>query len=180
MRKTFLTAVVLFSFFTVKAQNADNLNPYRKSNEIKLNGIVPLSGAFEVGYERHLNRNASLGVSFLYVYDNTENEDLNYYISPYYRMYFGKKYSSGFFAEGFGMLTSIDGKKIYDSEERLTFTENPDVIDSSLGVGLGWKGVLKSGFVFEVNAGYGFLLFNADKTDHNIVGKIGVNVGYRF
>lgn len=47
-------------------------------------------------------------------------------------------------------------------------------------VGLDGKWVTKSGFVFEINAGYGFLLFNANKTDHNIVNKIGLYVGYRF
>lgn len=180
MKKTLLVTFVLFSFFSAKAQNETNLNPYEKNNEIKLNVIAPLSGAFQAGYERHLNHKSSLGISFYKVYDNTNNEDLNYSISPYYRRYFGKKYASGFFAEGFGMLTSIDGKKIYDTDDHSTFTENPDVNDFALGLGLGGKWTTKSGFTFEINAGYGFLLFNANKTDHNIVNKIELNVGYRF
>lgn len=183
MKKIFLAVTILLSFFVTKAQNKNNtiVNPYEKKNEVTLNLLVPIiSGAFEAGYERHLNRKSSLGFSFLYVYNSEYNEDMNYFISPYYRMYFGKKDSSGFFVEGFGMISSIDGKKIYNAEDKLTFTENPDVIDLSIGVGLGWKGITKSGFFYGANLGYGRLLFNADKTDHDIVAKFGLNLGYRF
>ena len=62
----------------------------------------------------------------------------------------------------------------------MTFTEKKDVYDVALGAGLGYKLVTKKGLVFEANAGYGKLLFNADKTDHTIVAKFGLSVGYRF
>lgn len=178
MKKNFLLLIILFAF-SVKAQNETDANPYQKNNEFKLNVIAPLFGAVEGGFERYLNKNSSLGISAFIVYDNKENEDLNYYISPYYRYYFGKKYASGFFVEGFGMFTSIDGKKIYPAD-RLTFTENKDVYDVALGAGLGYKLVTKKGLVFEANAGYGKLLFNADKTDHDVVAKFGLGIGYRF
>ena len=182
MKKIFLAVVILFSFFVARSQNKNDtiVNPFEKKNEVTLNLIAPILGAFEASYERHLNRKSSLGISAFYVYNSEQNEDMNYYISPYYRMYFGKKYSSGFFVEGFGMISSIDGKKIYETQNKLTFTENPDVIDLALGVGLGWKGITKSGLFYGANLGYGKLLFNADKTDHNVVAKIGLNLGYRF
>lgn len=179
MKKTFLLVIILFAFYSVKAQNKTDANPYQKNNEIKLNLISPLFGAMEVGFERHLNKNSSLGISAFFVYDDKKNEDMNYYISPYYRYYFGKKYASGFFVEGFGMFTSIDGKKIY-AADNLTFTENKDVYDVAIGAGLGYKLVTKKGLVFEANAGYGKLLFNADKTDHTVVAKFGLSIGYRF
>jgi hypothetical protein len=179
MKKNFLLVIILFAFYSVNAQSETDANPYQKNNEIRLNLIAPLAGAVEAGYERLLSKNSSVGISGFYVYDNTENEDLNYYISPYYRYYFGKKYASGFFVEGFGMFTSIDGKKIY-SPDHLTFTENKDVYDVALGAGLGWKLVTKKGLVFEANAGYGKLLFNSVKTDHDIVAKFGLSIGYRF
>lgn len=181
MKKTFLLLIILFAFYSVKAQNENRTaaNPYEKKNEIKLNLISPFIGAVEAGFERHLNKNSSLGISALIVYDDKKNEDMNYYISPYYRYYFGKKYASGFFAEGFGMFTSIDGKKIYAADQ-LTFTENKNVYDAALGAGLGYKLVTKKGLVFEANASYGKLLFNADKTDHTVVAKYGLSIGYRF
>ncbi|MFP3834225.1 DUF3575 domain-containing protein [Chryseobacterium sp. SIMBA_028] len=180
MKKNFLLAMMLFAFYSVNAQkNETNGDSYEKKNEIKLNLIAPLSGAVEAGFERHLNKNSSLGISAFIVYDNTKEEDMNYFISPYYRYYFGKKYASGFFVEGFGMFTSIDGKKIY-AADNVTFTENKDVYDLALGAGLGYKLVTKKGFVFEANTAYGRLIFNADKTDHDQVIKLGLSVGYRF
>jgi len=179
MKKNFLLLIILCAFYSANAQN--ETDPYQKNNEIKLNAIAPLWQSFQVTYERHLNHNSSLGLSFYKVFDNTKNEeDLNYWISPYYRRYFGKKYASGWFVEGFGMLTSIDGKKIYSSEDHSIYIENPDVIDFALGAGGGWKWVSKSGFLFEANAGCGSLLFNAKKTDHNIVTKFSLSAGYRF
>ena len=81
-------------------------------------------GTFEATYERILNEKSSLGISTLYVFNNeNSNEDINFMLSPYYRRYFGKKTASGFFVEGFGMLSSIDGKKIYDKEDDSTFTK---------------------------------------------------------
>lgn len=180
MKKNFLLAMILFAFYSVNAQNTKtNEDPSERKNEIKLNLIAPLSGAVEAGFERYLNKNSSLGISAFMVYDNTKEEDLNYFISPYYRYYFGKKYASGFFAEGFGMFTSIDGKKIY-AADNIAFTEGKNVYDLALGAGLGWKLVTKKGIVFEANAAYGRLVFNADKTDHNQVIKLGLSMGYRF
>jgi len=163
----------------VNAQNETDANPYQKNNEIKLNLITPLSGAVEVGFERYLNKKSSVGISALFVYDHTKENDMNYFVSPYYRYYFGKKYASGFFVEGFGMFTSIDGKKVY-AADNVTFTEGKDVYDLALGAGFGWKVVTRKGFVFEANVGYGRLIFNADKTDHNQVLKLGLSMGYRF
>ncbi|MDR6546583.1 hypothetical protein J2810_002642 [Chryseobacterium rhizosphaerae] len=179
MKKNFSLLIILFAFYSVNAQSETDANPYQKNNEIKLNLIAPLSGAVQVDYERHLNKHSSVGISAYMVYDHTKEEDMNYNISPYYRYYFGKKYASGFFVEGFGMFTSIDGKKKY-AADNVTFTENKDVYDIALGAGLGWKLVTKKGLVFEANVGYGKLLFNADKTDHDVVAKFGLSIGYRF
>lgn len=105
MKITFLTTLLLFSFFTVKAQNDNSANLYEKKNEVKLNVLLPLAGAFEVTYERILNKKSSLGISFFAPFDSgnieSTEDDENYYISPYYRMYFGKKYASGFFCRKF-------------------------------------------------------------------------------
>lgn len=179
MKNKFLALIILCAFYSLSAQEKTDANPYQKNNEIKINVTSPLFGAVEAGYERFLNKNSSLGISGFIVFDDKKQDDMNFYISPYYRYYFGKKYASGFFAEGFGMFTSIDGKKIYSSD-KLTFTEGKDVNDLAIGAGLGYKLVTKKGLVFEANAGYGKLLFNADKTDHDVVAKFGLNIGYRF
>ena len=179
MKKKYLIIAILFSFFFSNAQTNDLET--EKKHEIKLNIISPLSGTFEATYERILNNKSSVGITTLYVFNNkNSNEDTNYMISQNYRRYFGKKYASGFFLEGFGMLSSIDGKRIYDTSDNLTYTKGSDVIDYSLGLGLGSKWVTKRGLIIEVNAGLGKLLFNADKTDHDQVARFGIQLGYRF
>lgn len=183
MKKTLLSVIILFSFFVGKAQNKNDTlaNPYEKKNEVILDLIGPtLGGGINASFERYFNNKSSLGITFFYIYDSTKESDMNYSISPYYRRYFGKKYASGFFVEGFGMVMSIDGKKVYDTPEKLTFTENPSVINLSIGAGFGWKGVTKSGFTYGANLGWGKMLFNADKTDHTQVAKYCLNIGYRF
>lgn len=169
---------MLFSIFAVNAQNYNS--EIEKKNELKLNVIALASGSFEGTYERNLNEKSSLGVSLMAVFNDYSEDDLNYSLSPHYRRYFGKKFASGFFLEGFGMLTNIDGKKVYDPIDNSKFTEGSDVFDLSLGLGLGSKWVTKSGFIFEVNVAMGKLLFNADKTDHDHVARFGLHVGYRF
>ena len=179
MKKNLLLLITLFSLISVNAQNDGE--QIQKNNELKLNIIMPLAATFEGTYERILNSKSSVGITGSYVFDSDgQNDDMNYSISPYYRRYFGKKYASGWFVEGFGMLTSIDGKKIYTSEDHSIYTENPDVIDFALGAGGGWKWVSKNGFIIEANVGYGGLLFNAKKTDHTIVARFGISLGYRF
>ncbi|WP_413511329.1 DUF3575 domain-containing protein [Myroides odoratus] len=179
MKNFFLLGITLFAFSSVQAQNNSTEN--QKRNEFKLNVVFPLFGTFEATYERHLTDKSAVGISGLYVFNNDKsNEDMNYMFSPYYRRYFGKKQASGLFVEGFGAVSSIDGEKIYDTPAHTTFTKGDDVIDFSLGLGIGSKWVTKSGFVFEVNARMGKLLFNSGKTDHTHVARFGFHVGYTF
>lgn len=68
MKNKFLALFILCAFYSLNAQEKTDANTYQKNNEIKLNLISPLSGAVEVGYERFLNKNSSLGIStFLFL-----------------------------------------------------------------------------------------------------------------
>ena len=171
--------VLLISYQFVQAQNKNNTDSIQTSlirkNEIKVNAVFLLAGALEVFYERNINESSSAGISVLVPFVQEDIDwNLNYYISPYYRVFFGEKYAAGFFFEGFGMLNSA---------ERYNFVEdiNKDVIDFALGIGLGGKWVTKKGLVFELNAGIGRNLFNTkEHSDSAIIGKFGFNLGYRF
>jgi len=179
MKKTVLFLIAVFAFCTASAQ--DDMAKNEKKNEVKFNVLLPAFGKLEGTYERFLNTNSSVGISGLYVFnDNNSKEDMNFMFSPFYRRYFGKKYASGFFVEGFGALSSIDGKKVYDTPDHTTFTRGDAVLDLSLGLGLGSKWETKNGFTFEVNANYGQLLFNTNKTKHDHVVRFGAHVGYKF
>lgn len=182
VKKPFLVIIFLFSSFIAKSQVSNDrvANPYENKNDVKINAFFMAYGLLEVAYERNLNEKSSLGISGLYAFSQKYDEDTNFLISPYYRRYFGKKYASGFFLEGFTTLGSTDGKQLTDMNGNLTLNEGPDVIDLSLGLSFGVKWVTKSGIIIEGFAGLGGHLFNAEKTDHDIVVRHGVNIGYRF
>ncbi|QNK76609.1 DUF3575 domain-containing protein [Winogradskyella sp. PAMC22761] len=183
MKTSIFTLLLLFSICGLNAQQQIDspTSLYDKQNEVKLNAVMLLAGVFEASYERNLNEESSVGISFLTPYDNENSDaDINYYISPYYRVFFGKKYAAGFFIEGFGMLNSID--RDYEVQESGTYYtyEEKSVTDFALGFGLGGKWVTKSGVVFELVGGIGRNLFQNDYDDSQIVGKFGFNLGYRF
>ncbi|CAZ97366.1 DUF3575 domain-containing protein [Zobellia galactanivorans] len=182
MKKYFLITTMLFSFLAVNGQNQKETIPYsfERKNELKINVYFTALGLLESTYERNLNRKSSLGITGLYAFSQKYDEDVNFQISPFYRRYFGKKYASGFFTEGFATIGSTDGKQLTDINGNLTPNEGPDVIDLSLGLSIGYKWVTKSGISIEALFGMGGNLFNADKTDHNIINRRAISIGYRF
>ena len=127
-------------------------------------------------------KNLQLECRFFLPIDEEIKDDINYYISPYYRMYFGKKYAAGFFVEGFGLLSSV---KDYESRfttgpDTLFITEEKNSTDFALGIGLGGKWITNSGFIGELNVGIGRNVISNDENSDDLVGKIGVSIGYRF
>ena len=153
-----------------------------RQNEVKFNALLFILGVGEFGYERLLSENSGLGVHISFpIFIDSESEplssDLNYFFSPYYRVYFGKKYAAGFFVEGFGMLNSFNRRL----KEPTQGQSSEDVTDFALGIGLGGKWVLKNKFVLELSWGIGRNLFNnSDYQDAAIVGRGGLSVAYRF
>ena len=148
-----------------------------KQNEIKLNGLYLVLGAFEATYERLLNDESAVGVSLFVPFDADINDEVNYYISPYYRFYFGNEYAKGFFLEGFGMLNSTNEYLDYFESEN---SDKNSVTDFALGIGLGGKWLTKRGLLGEINFGIGRNLFNGSNADNEFIGKLGITVGYRF
>ncbi len=175
MRKLFLLAWAIFPVITL-AQN-DNENSYvNAQNEIKVNALYLVAGAVEITYERYLNDESSFGISAMVPY--IDDSDVNYYISPYYRIYFGKNPVSGFYLEGFGMLNSVK-EDFYIISGFDPMNDNKNVTDFALGIGLGGKWVTKGNFIGEIGVGFGRNLFENNR-DYEFVGKIGITVGYRF
>lgn len=177
MKKLF-TFLFLSSFLFGFAQEKETTD--FKRNELKVNALMLVAGAFEITYERLLNEESAVGVSLFVPYDNTI--DTNFSLSPYYRFYFGKKPAAGFFAEGFGMLNNFEyGNYLSNNGSTPIYTEG-NATDFALGFGLGGKWITKKGFVFEINSGIGRNLFNTKSKDSDIqiVGRGGISLGYRF
>ncbi len=164
-----------------QAQNDSDQVVNIEKNEIKLNALFLLLGTFEASYERNLSENSSIGMSVLIPFAREYlDTDMDYYASPYYRVFFGKKHAAGFFLEGFGMLNSIRTSYSYYPNSG-TYGNFESTTDFALGLGLGGKWFTKGGFVFEINGGFGRNLFNATNEDAvTFVGKLGFNLGYRF
>ena len=170
--------VLLCSIFSINAQEEEPYpSPYFAKHEVKLNGIMLVVGAVEVGYEYLLNEESGIGISVFLPYDDEVSDDIKYYLSPYYRYYFGKKYAGGFFLEGFGMLNRSDRDLKF-----IFFDDNKDnfVTDFALGIGLGGKWMTKKGFVGEINYGFARNLFETKESEYNFIGKFGISIGYRF
>jgi len=173
MKKLVVASILIFFMsLSVNAQE-DKKQIDVKRNEVKLNALYMVLGVFEGTYEYILNKESGVGVSLFLPIDKDISNDINYYVSPYYRLYFGKKYAAGFFLEGFGLLSSVD---------RFQFTSGDDnaVTDFALGIGFGGKWITESGFIGELNLGIGRSLFNSNETGDDFVGKVGITVGYRF
>ncbi len=174
MKHVFLTFSCLFFLHAVVAQNeTDSIT--NNNNEIKLNALSFVIGAFDVGYERILNEESAIGISAFIPFDKDIKDDIQYFISPYYRFYFGKKYANGFFLEGFGMLNSSDRDEIIF----LNLEEDEFVTDFALGIGLGQKWISNKGFTGEVGFGVGRNLFNSNSASE-FVAKASISLGYRF
>ena len=175
MKIKLLLCVLVFGW-SMGAQEAEVENEVPQDNvwEIKGNALYLILGAVELTAERSLNSESALGLTVFLPYDSELREEIQYYISPYYRLYFGNKFTSGFFLEGFAMLNSSDRDYFFDDET------NDFVTDLALGIGLGGKWITKSGFIGEISFGIGRNLFNSAETDMDFVGKGGITVGYRF
>lgn len=183
MKKSILCLLALVLSFSLSAQeNTTDQNSDSPSHEFKLNALSLILGAVDVSYEYLLNEESAVGLNGLVFFDDNLDTDLNYYISPYYRLYFGNKYASGFYLEGFGMLNSIKGnwESFLDNQGSFISVQGEDVTDFALGIGLGGKWITKSGFVGEIGLGVGRNLFNSEESGYDFVAKVGVTVGYRF
>jgi hypothetical protein len=175
MRKIVIAAF-LFSAFIVNSQEVKKYDFSR--NELKANALLLVLGSFDVSYERILNEESAVGVSINVPFDKN-NWDINYAVTGYYRYYFGGKPAAGFFGEAFGMLNNVDD---YVYNVGLGLYEPKTLTDFALGIGLGGKWVTKKGLLLEISGGVGRNLFNNqyDNRDYELIGRLGISVGYRF
>jgi Protein of unknown function (DUF3575) len=175
MRKTLFLLICLTGFSSFAQEN--EILEFKR-NELKGNALFLVLGSFEATYERLLNEESGIGISVNIPFTN--DQDLVYSVTPYYRFYFGKKPAAGFFLEGFGMLNQVDDY-VYDYNGYYQDT-NKTITDFAFGIGVGGKWVSKRGVLVEINAGVGRNLFSEynDTRDYEFIGRGGITVGYRF
>lgn len=181
MKKIILIAILGIVSLSTFAQQEEIPQNTIGENELKINVTNLLIFKWlDVGYERILNEESSIGVGVLFALDN-DDLDLDEYrtfsITPYYRHFFGKKYAQGFFVEGFGMVHSGEDENYYFNNQDPTIV-NEKYTDFAIGVSIGTKIVSKRGFVAEIYGGIGRDLL--DKSGLEVVGRGGISLGYRF
>jgi len=190
MRKIILSAVLVIVSFATYAQEEQETS---RQNELKIN-MSNLIGFkfFDVGYERILNEESTIGVNLLFNLDNDSDatsldEYRTFSITPYYRHFFSNKYAQGFFIEAFTMLHTAKDYYYYDYDY---YDPNTDTYygssgndsdkytDFAVGISAGGKWVSKRGFVAEIYLGIGRDLLG--NSNDEVVGRGGVAIGYRF
>lgn len=165
MKKILFSFLVLSSIFSFAQQ------------EVKLDIADALViRSIEVSYERVINEESSVGLSFLF---NLAEQDIdfryneNFMITPYYRHFFTKGYKWNFFGEGFlgvnsGKKESVEDSNVFDIE----------YTDAALGIAVGTKYISEGGLTIDIFGGLGRNLFGTDSP--TLVPRIGLNVGWRF
>ncbi len=176
--KKIVCILLLLTSTAILAQETKNEKSKNRS-EFKLNTLSLALGAIDFEFERTINSKSSVGFSFLsnlrgpddYVGLNNRNS-----ISGFYRRYFGRKYASGFFLEGFGMYNTVESFVGLGAN----FERGYETIhDFGLGLGIGYKWVSEKGLIIQSNFALGKNLFNGD-TGEDVIGKIGISIGLRF
>jgi hypothetical protein len=173
---------IVIASFTIQAQE----EPFLK-NEIRINAFnLLMFKSLDLSYERALNDESSVGINTMFSLDGNSrfNKDAPYYyegftLTPYYRLYFGKKNNAGFFAEGFIMLASGQ----YDYYHYETFESYDyqlhNFTDLAVGFSIGVKFLSKRNFVGNIHAGVG-RYFIEDEYAPSVVGRFSVSFGWRF
>jgi len=171
--KKILFILITFSTFTNFAQTTE------KPNEIKLNALNMIAFKWlDLTYERALNDESSLGVSFLTrLSDKQLDQEFarKYSVTPYYRYYFSNTDGIALFGEAFSKING--GLKRTKTEVEGVF-KYEDYSDLAFGLGLGAKYYSEGGFVTEVYAGAGRNLFT--ETAPTVVTRFGASLGYKF
>jgi len=145
------------------------LQPQKNKTEVKFNALSIALGAIDLEFERTLTKNSAIGIAFVskvFEHDGWNFFDYDSSVSGFYRHYFGKKYASGLFFEGYGLFQL---ERVFPGRLRNDFL---------LGVGIGYKHVFENGFLFQANFGVGRNLTNNGGGDY--LGKAGLTIGYRF
>ncbi len=177
MKKILLFVLMCAGIHSVQAQETESI----AQNDLMIGPFELIIGpALNVSYERLINSDAGIGLNGLFVLE--DGDGLRSQVSPFYRMYFGKKYASGFFIEGFVPITTTQDTRYklsvspqgYYSETYLT-DKNTTV---GVGLGIGGKWVARRNIVFEVSSGVARRFGKADVTKITAKGMLGI--GYRF
>lgn len=182
MKRLLLSFSLFFGLFSAQAQETEK----QRKNDVLADPIlliaVPMAN---VSYERLLSENKGLGINAMIKLDPEDGRFSQF--SAFYRMYFGKKYASGFFLEGFIPVTTESNDIYsynYDDINGYYYTSSVtkgNFTTVGIGFGVGGKWVMKNNLVIEASGGIARRFGDRDKHYFDeVIGKIMGGIGYRF
>lgn len=176
---------VLCALLCTLSLNAQQNEDAPRKNELMLDPIVLVAASvINVSYERLLSENSGVGINALAYLGNKDDHDAFSQFSPYYRMYFGKKYAAGFFVEGFVPVTTTSYNYYYDYYNgngyyHPPYKEEKTATTIGIGVGFGGKWLTRNNILFEVSGGVARRFGDhAHVSELTLKGLLGI--GYRF
>ena len=142
-------------------------------HEIRFNLTNGIAGFPEINYERFITDNSGIGIAGALSLENKMNQSLRSLLLPYYRLYFGKGFASGFFIEGNLALATeniygytLGGPSDYENKQFF-----------GMGVAIGVKLLSRNGFVGEIYSGLGRLYGNTQERSYP---RVGICLGKRW
>jgi len=196
MKKTFITFIILCSFQFSFGQEESNLPPRDiNKNEISINPLnLVVFGALDIGYERVLTNNTTLGFDLFYRFsDNIDSDDdvidrdgifdKEIAFTTRFKYFFGSRIARGFYIESFGMLSTGEHEnyvEVRDTQGNFISARyiDEDFTDFALGFSVGGKFVARNGFFLDISMGIGRNLFTTESPD--IIARPSLYLGYRF
>lgn len=172
MKKLLFTIFTISTILIVNAQETKH-----KVNELKIDAFDAIVlTTLDVSYERTLNNDMGLGVSFLANFKKENGYYESFAITPFYRFYFMNNEdfgTKGYFVEAFSKFAFGD-EDIFDSNN-----EEKKYFDIALGIGFGRKWIHNNNFLFETNFGIGRNL-GLSENSPDITIRGGFSLGFGF
>lgn len=184
MNKIVFAALLLAIGWQVQAQTSETA--LLKRNELKVDVSALLGATLKVEYEYLLNDWSSAGAVALYSFDSSYDEFSFGYdtqVLGTYRLFFGKKPTSGFFLEAnCGITSGMHDYYDYDDYYSNGYYYNGNYYEKrtawfGVGIALGWKyHIPQPNIVLDIFFGAGRLF--GDEIDAYL--RTGICIGKRF
>jgi len=172
--------MVCFSSFSQDDSSAfveESKKEIQKENDFFYNPVYTYIGAIDLTYERLIDEKSGAGIRFTYAFID-EFIDLKSDIALFYRRYYGKKPSGGFYNEAYLTYNSVQSQ-----QENTINGEETSLLERSnnLGIGfaLGTKLISKDGILLDLGAGIAYNFYRSDY-NNRIIPRLIVNFGFRF
>ncbi len=191
-------SLLFLPFFFCLLSNAQEKETEEKTStnhEVRLDvfHLIVLPG-IDVSYEHLIDNLSSWGVTGFLNFDYAFSEGYRYEqfeISPYYRLYYGRKntHNSGFFVQPFLSLTSGEyyHYEVYNTDHlstNISYNSEKDFFGMAGGAVIGRKWVNEKRYTFEIHAGIGrYFVFESNGNAYHqdtAYPRINFAIGRRF